>query len=109
MKKPIPIVEVTRRLRLLRLARGFSLNELSDRADISRVYIHKLEKDSDINPTLAFLQRLCVALDVSMPALFLPHDHESGVKAIEVATEVLELTSDQLDEVRDYIQKFRKK
>ncbi|QRM54687.1 XRE family transcriptional regulator [Sinorhizobium sp. BG8] len=56
------------RVRAEREARGWSLTDLSARADVSRAMIHKIER-GESSPTAALLGRLCGAFGLSVSTL----------------------------------------
>lgn len=58
-----------KRLRTLRNAKGYSLDDLAERTGISRAYLWKLEKKPGSNPSLDRLERLAEALDTSVGEL----------------------------------------
>lgn len=58
------------RLRQLRKAKGWSLLELSVRANINHNYLSDLENGRR-NPTLMILQRLSSAFDITVSSLLL--------------------------------------
>lgn len=57
------------RLRTLRQAKGYSLDELAEETGISRAYLWKLEKKPNSNPSLDRLDRLAEALETSVGEL----------------------------------------
>ncbi|GEO84308.1 MULTISPECIES: helix-turn-helix domain-containing protein [Alphaproteobacteria] len=56
------------RIRLERLAHGWSLSDLATRADVSRAMIHKVER-GESSPTAALLGKLAGALSLSVSTL----------------------------------------
>jgi len=62
------IVEVGRKIRLLRQASGLSLQQLSDRSGVSAASIHKIERNTMV-PTITVLMKLARALDRSVSYL----------------------------------------
>jgi transcriptional regulator with XRE-family HTH domain len=58
-----------RRLRLLRHERGWSQEELSTRADISKNYIGEIERGEN-NVSIHYIARLADALGCSLSELF---------------------------------------
>ena len=57
-----------RRVRELRNARGWSQEELADRADLHRTYISAVERGVR-NPTIMVIERIAKALKVRMAEL----------------------------------------
>jgi transcriptional regulator with XRE-family HTH domain len=64
---------VARNLRRMRVARGIAQEILAIDARIDRTYISRLERSLE-NPTVAVLDRLAKALDVSIAEFFAPID-----------------------------------
>ncbi len=58
-----------RRLRQLRQERGWSQEELSTRADISKNYIGEIERGEN-NVSIHYIARLAAALSVTMEEIF---------------------------------------
>jgi len=66
------------RIAQLRRARGLSLQELADQAEVSKGYIWGLEKGSSVRPSAAKLNSLAVALNGSIDYLWLAvHIHKT--------------------------------
>ena len=103
MTDPLPIMEpdgagmldrivssIGPKLRELRLQRGFSLQQLAERADVSAAAIHKIER-SGMVPTITTLLKLAAALNRPVgyfvdedaeelgPAIFIPADERRVV------------------------------
>ena len=57
------------RLRLLRTARGQTLNDLANASGVSRAMISRIER-GEASPTAQLLSRLCAALDLTLSAFF---------------------------------------
>jgi transcriptional regulator with XRE-family HTH domain len=60
---------VGRRIRALRVSKGWSQERLADEAGMHRTYMWGIEQGVR-NPSLRHLTRLADALSVSLPALF---------------------------------------
>lgn len=58
-------------LRKIRVGRGLSQENLAVDASIDRTYVSRLERGLE-NPTVAVLERLAMALEVEITALFAP-------------------------------------
>ena len=59
---------IANRLKSLRLEKGWSLEELANRSDVSRASLSRLEK-GDVSPTTETLARLCSAHGLTMTRL----------------------------------------
>ncbi|WP_438750901.1 helix-turn-helix domain-containing protein [Pararhizobium sp. O133] len=64
------------RMKALRMAQPMTLNELSQRAGVSRAMISRIER-GEASPTAQLLARLCSALDTTLSRFFAP-DEEAG-------------------------------
>ena len=60
---------LSRVLRELREAKGFTQVELAEKANVERTYLTKLETGKKVNFSLAVLRRLAKARGVSVPEL----------------------------------------
>ena len=66
------------RLALLRKRRGLSQEELAERARLDRSYVSRIERGL-ANPSMGVLERICVALDITLQELFCtPEEEHSG-------------------------------
>lgn len=63
-----PALQVANAIRLLRQRNGLSQRQLAQRMQVPRTYVSKIENEK-ATPTLSSLERLAVALDVSVPDL----------------------------------------
>ena len=61
------VVRLGKRVRELRIAAGFSQEELAFRADMKRSYVSDLERGTR-NPSVRALERLAIALGVAASA-----------------------------------------
>lgn len=59
---------IARRLRALRVERGWSLDELARRSGVSRATLSRLE-NAEVSPTTSVLGRLCAAFGLTMSRL----------------------------------------
>jgi transcriptional regulator with XRE-family HTH domain len=71
VRKNNPNHRIPWNLRRLRVARGLSQEQLAVDANVDRSYVSRLERGLE-NPTLALLDRLAGALDVSAADLLAP-------------------------------------
>jgi transcriptional regulator with XRE-family HTH domain len=73
MKKKRPVTTDIRnkfgkRLRELRTAKGYSQEQLAEKATLHWTYIGGIER-GERNPTLINIEKLAIALDISLPEL----------------------------------------
>jgi transcriptional regulator with XRE-family HTH domain len=61
--------QISQRIRELRMARGYTLEELAARSEVSRAMISMIER-ATANPTAVVLDKLANGLDVSLASLF---------------------------------------
>ena len=54
------------RIRVLRVAKGLTQNELATNAGLSRIYVQKLEAGERVSPSFPALERLAGALDATL-------------------------------------------
>ena len=69
MEKREILIKFSDRIRILRKQKGFSQEELSFRADLHRTYIGMIER-AEKNITLVNIERIAVALEISLGDLF---------------------------------------
>lgn len=60
---------LSQRIKQLRLERGYTLDELANRSHVSRAMISMIER-ATTNPTAVVLEKLAVALDITLVSLF---------------------------------------
>lgn len=68
---------ISARIRIERESRGWSLNELAERAGASRAMIHKIER-GESSPTASMLGRLSGAFGISMSTLIAVAEMQEG-------------------------------
>jgi transcriptional regulator with XRE-family HTH domain len=70
-------MEIGKRVRLERLARGWTLDELSSRSGVSRAMLSKIERD-DASPTAELLIRIAAAFSLTLSALIARAEGAAG-------------------------------
>jgi XRE family transcriptional regulator, master regulator for biofilm formation len=81
-------------IRGLRENRGYSISELAKQADVSKSYLSQIERGLQKNPSLQFLNKVALSLDISI-------DHLLGVEMdnyIELDDEWKELIKRAINE-----------
>ena len=58
--------KIGERIRALRVAKGLTQDELATTADLSRIYVQKLEAGERVSPSFPALERLARALDATL-------------------------------------------
>ncbi|WML59152.1 helix-turn-helix transcriptional regulator [Neobacillus sp. PS2-9] len=91
-----------KRLKQLRLGKGFSLTKLSECTGISKSYLSLIERNIQRNPSLEILNKLATLLEVDMEELVKKEDSEStnstkGKYSVKSILKVeIELSEEQL-------------
>jgi len=62
------------RIKKLRLMKGYSINELSERAGVSKSYLSYIERGIQKNPSLQILSKLASTLDTNLEQLLHQND-----------------------------------
>ncbi|MBT2688464.1 helix-turn-helix domain-containing protein [Bacillus sp. ISL-47] len=60
---------VGRRIKNLRIKKGYSINELSEKAEVSKSYLSYIERGIQKNPSLQVLSRIAKTLDANLEDL----------------------------------------
>ncbi|MGI6164430.1 MAG: helix-turn-helix domain-containing protein [Limnochordia bacterium] len=66
------LIRVGQRIRLLRMCRGLTLEELAEKSGLYPGYIGDIERGCGRNPSLKSLAKIALALDVELYELFEP-------------------------------------
>jgi transcriptional regulator with XRE-family HTH domain len=72
-------MNLSRRIRDLRYAKGWGPDELASRAKISRTALYQIERGSTSKPQAGTLRRICRALGVPLEDLLISASDASGV------------------------------
>ncbi|MDX8362023.1 MULTISPECIES: helix-turn-helix domain-containing protein [Bacillaceae] len=62
------------RVKKYRLQKELSLTELADRAGVAKSYLSSLERNLQSNPSVQFLEKISMVLDVSVNSLLFDED-----------------------------------
>lgn len=101
------------KLKNLRLKRGYSINELSDRSGVSKSYLSYIERGIQKNPSLQVLSKLAHTLDTNVEELLdnnntsLDGIDEDWVSLVEEAIED-GITKEDFAGILEYV-KFKKR
>ncbi|GGA35395.1 helix-turn-helix domain-containing protein [Paenibacillus physcomitrellae] len=57
------------RIQQIRLAKGLSLSELAEKADVAKSYLSNVERNIQSNPSIQFIEKVAEALDSSVAYL----------------------------------------
>ncbi|MFK7694583.1 helix-turn-helix domain-containing protein [Paenibacillus sp. HJGM_3] len=63
---------IGQRVKQLRIEKGWSLNELAERAGVAKSYLSSIERDIQSNPSIHFLEKISAVLDVPIQTFFQP-------------------------------------
>lgn len=63
---------IGQRVKQLRAEKGWSLNELAERAGVAKSYLSSIERDIQSNPSIHFLEKISGVLDVPIQTFFQP-------------------------------------
>lgn len=66
---------VGKRIYELRKEMGLTLTELAERAGVAKSYLSNIERNLQSNPSIAFLNKICIVLDIK-PSMLLGTDGE---------------------------------
>ncbi|HEO8419587.1 TPA: helix-turn-helix domain-containing protein [Yersinia enterocolitica] len=101
------------KLKNLRLKRGYSINELSDKSGVSKSYLSYIERGIQKNPSLQVLSKLASTLDTNVEEL-LDNNHTSidGIDEdwVSLVEEAIEdgITKEDFAGILEYV-KFKKR
>jgi len=87
------------RIKRLRLEKGLSINELSEKAGVSKSYLSYIERGIQQNPSLHVLSRLAETLDTNVEDLL---EQQKKKKSLEI--EKLHIDKEWIQLVHDAIQ-----
>lgn len=78
----------------LRKQKGYSLSKLAELAGVSKSYLNSIERNTQKNPSLQFLSKIAVPLDVSIDYFLLG----GQIKEVDLDSEWQELVRRAIDE-----------
>lgn len=68
---------IGQRIQQFRKQKGLSLTVLAERADVAKSYLSNVERSIQSNPSIAFIEKIAAALDVSVESIVI-EDHQAG-------------------------------
>ncbi len=91
---------VGNRIKRLRLEKGLSINELSEKAGVSKSYLSYIERGIQQNPSLHVLSRLAETLDTHVEDLLEQHKKRKTVNAdkLNIDKEWVQLVHDAIQQ-----------
>lgn len=81
------------RIKSLREEKGISLSQLAERAGVAKSYLSSIERDIQSNPSLQFIEKIALVLDVPINVLI---DKEPLVEQEELDTEWNQLVKEAM-------------
>jgi transcriptional regulator with XRE-family HTH domain len=94
-QKETQVVLLGRRIRTLRTQKGWTQQELGERADINYKFLGEIERGQQ-NPSFGILTKIASALGVDLPELF-RFEHET-TNRVEIETRIAHILKDIPDE-----------
>ena len=85
MQLQLELTKLGTRLRNLRNQRGWTLEDLADRAGVSEAYLSRLE-GGERQPSLAVLFSLAQAFGISLPSLFEPETQDAACAVVRAGS-----------------------
>lgn len=83
-------------IKRLRMEKGFSINELSEKAGVSKSYLSYIERGIQQNPSLQVLSRLALTLDTDVEDLLDQAKKSEEFEFMNVDSEWIELVEDAI-------------
>ncbi|MFD2671240.1 helix-turn-helix domain-containing protein [Marinicrinis sediminis] len=68
---------IGKRIQQLRVSHGLTLSELASEAKVSKSYLSNIERDVQTNPSIHFLEKISVVLQVDVQQLLSSNQTES--------------------------------
>ncbi|MEH7342876.1 helix-turn-helix domain-containing protein [Bacillus sp. JJ1532] len=85
------------RIKRLRIEKGLSINELSEKAGVSKSYLSYIERGIQQNPSLQVLSRLAKTLDTDVEDLLDQKKKAEPTEMYQIDREWIELIHDAID------------
>lgn len=70
------------KIKILREKKGYSINELSEKAGVSKSYLSYIERGIQMNPSLQVLSKVAKTLEINVEEL-LEHDGDRSAQPID--------------------------
>jgi len=99
---------IGQRIRTIRTKKKMSLSQLAERSRVTKSYLSQIERNICTNPSIEFVEKVAVALDVNPEALLGWGQNEDEISNIDnhfsyVKKCLLTIDDKQLKELKDYI------
>jgi len=99
---------IGQRIRTIRTKKKMSLSQLAERSRVTKSYLSQIERNICINPSIEFVEKVAVALNVNPEALIGWGQNEEEIPNLNshftyVKKCLLTIDDKQLNELKDYI------
>ncbi len=89
---------VGNRIKRLRLEKGFSINELSEKAGVSKSYLSYIERGIQQNPSLQVLSKLAETLNTNVEDLLEQKKKTKGIDKRNIDNEWVQLVYEAIEQ-----------
>ncbi|QSF42266.1 helix-turn-helix domain-containing protein [Priestia megaterium] len=99
---------IGQRIRTIRTKKKISLSQLAERSRVTKSYLSQIERNICTNPSIEFVEKVAVALNVNPEVLVGWGQNEDEISNIDnhfsyVKECLLTIDDKQLEELKDYI------
>jgi len=99
---------IGQRIRTIRTKKKMSLSQLAERSLVTKSYLSQIERNICTNPSIEFVEKIAVALNVNPEVLLGWGQNEDEIPNLDnhfsyVKKSLLTINDDQLKELKDYI------
>ena len=96
------------RIRTIRVQKRITLSKLAEKANVTKSYLSNIEPNISTNPTIEFVEKVALALNMKPEALLGWEKDENEISSLEnsfsyVKKYLLTMDDEQLIELKDYI------
>ena len=96
------------RIRTIRVQKRLTLSSLAEKANVTKSYLSNIERNISTNPTIEFVEKVALALNMKPESLLGWEKEENGPSSLEnsfsyVKKYLLTMDDEQLIELKDYI------
>lgn len=99
---------IGQRIRTIRTKKKMSLSQLAERSRVTKSYLSQIERNICTNPSIEFVEKIAVALNVNPEVLLGWGQNEDEITNLDnhfsyVKKCLLTINDEQLKELKDYI------
>ncbi|MEK1830418.1 helix-turn-helix transcriptional regulator [Priestia megaterium] len=99
---------IGKRIRTIRIKKKISLSQLSERSKVTKSYLSQIERNIRTNPSIEFIEKIAVALNISPEVLVgWKHNEDELPKLdkcfLDMKKYLLTIDDKQLKELKQYI------